>query len=866
MIGHPRDHPFADLMPRLTQRAASLAVIALLALSSGCGDSPTAPRPLGDGVIAPGSLVRGTIQSTADTAHFSLVLTGGSGGIVYLMAKGDLLRLEVRDSSGKLITTTGDMFNTTRPERSGTAIIPASPFRYHVDVSMVNGTAPSDFEIRVVAASNAPEHVPQTLTIGSVVRGEDLDHAYDVDSFTVSVDHSELVNLYLRKTMRSASVVTARIFRAGVMEYPGGVSAAEGDTVLGGVGSGRFTLAAGSTYWIRVYYDNADTARTPYELELQRIDTAPESAPRVLVVGDTIHESIDYLGDIDDFTLNGAPGARYNLFAEAGGDAPHQVTAQLVILDGGARAVTAIAGGAPLAANATGVFSLPSSGTMDIHVTAGAGYERGRVGPYRIFAYPIDSGTESVGAALAPGRVTSGSIDMLGDIDEFRLTVAADTVVNIVIRRPRGPAPLTFTLRDPSGGVVAQRTLGVLPTPGDTAALGTRTLTAGTWTLTVETSSSTAGGFTGDYEIFPRPIATAPESLPGSIAIGDTLAGESLDVAGDVDRFAVSLNASDSVYVYLRAATPGVHVGAGLRRASDGMYFGTNAFNYEAGGTTTQSNLFVAPTAGTYYVEVSGETGGMNQGETGAYEVGLPRITAAPEDRAASFALGDTVASALDVVGDADDYTLLAPAGTEVTGGFRKDYPFGGEIRFVDPGTGAVLGQSTGSFEGFGRVTVPAGGALRVRVVNQPDCGGYGCYGPVYRTDYRFWVVAVNRAPESRAAAFAIGDTVSGEAIDPVGDIDEFTFDATAGDTVNVYFQTPMGTWGYQGLTMTLIDATTGATLGTLSSNNPNASLEDIALTRVALPSSGSYMVRVLGTNAADNKGAFRFRVARPGQ
>jgi hypothetical protein len=857
-------------MPLPQRHSTTLVALAMLALSSGCGDSPTGPRPLGYGVLAVGSVQDGTIASVADTAHFSLVLTGNQGAMVYLMAKGDWLRLDVRDSTGKLVATTSDMFNTRNPERRAAGIIPASPSPYRIAVSMVQGTAPSDYEIRVVAASNAPEHVAPALAVGTVVSGEDLDHAYDVDSFTVSVDHDELVNLYLKKAIHSAPSITARL-SAGDVYYAIGTTAEEADTVLGAIGSGRFTLSAGVRYTIRVgydvTYDPPDTGSTPYEMLLQKVDPAPESVPAVIVPGDTIHESIDYLGDADEFTLNGAPGAKYNLFADAGGNPPHRITAQLIAGGANGPSVTASAGGAPLAENATGVFSLPASGTMTVRVTDDIGHDAGHLGPYRLFVYPVDSGAESATPDLALDRTTDGALDVLGDIDVYRLTVASDTEVNIVVGRPESSSivPLAFTLRDAGAAFVASRTLGSIPTPGDTAALGTTLLHAGSYTLTVSTSSSTAGGYIGPYEILPRSINRAPETIPRSIAVGDTVRGQSLDVAGDIDQFTVTLTVGDSVYVYLKPATPEVHLGGGMRRVSDGTYFGLDAFNFAAGTPAVQSRIFVAPTTGAYVVEVSGETAGVDQAETGGYTVALPRISATPEDRAPAFALGDTVTSSIDVAGDVDDFTLVAAPGTELTGGIRNldSCPVCAQISLIDAETGAMLLQSTHGLEGFGRGTAPVGGALRVRISRQPGCG-IPCDSAPW--GYRFWVVPVNRAPETRAAAFTLGDTVSGEAIEPFGDIDEFTFAGTAGDTVNLYFQTPLGTWGYEGLTIALIDRTTGVTLGTLSSNNPSENLEDIALSRVVLPSSGSYMVRVAGTLDTRNKGAYRFRVARPGQ
>ena len=847
-------------MALLPRRPATLVTLALLAIASGCGDSPTAPRPLGPTVLAPGAVSLGTIQSMADTAHFSLVLTEGKDAMIYLMARGDLLRLEVRDSTGRLVTATSDAHNTTAPERRVTAVIPASPYRYHVDVSMVNGTAASDYEIRVVAASYAPEHVPSAMTVGAIVSGEDLEHAYDVDSFTVSVDHDQLVNLYLRKTVHSDAIVTARLFGPYSQYLPGGISAGAADTVLGRSGSGRFTLAAGSHYVIRVYYANPDTAKTAYEMELHPIDPAPEAAPAALVPGDTIHESIDYLGDVDDFTLTGAPGSRYNLFAEADGNAPHGVTAVLAFGSWNDPAITANAG-AELAATASGVFTLPASGILQIHVYDSDGWAAGHVGPYRLFAYPIDERPEGTSADLAFDQATTSTIDLPGDIDEFTLTIRTDTAVNVELRRPDEAAgrPLRFTLLTAGD---SELTHGILGIPADTAALGTRWLRPGTYKVRVEPTSSVSGGFAGSYEIVAHTVSPAPEHGAGTIALGDTIRGELLDFPGDIDRFHLSLAAGDSVYLRLAGIAPEVGARAYLYRATDGRFIGgTEA----SGGWDGQSAVITIADAGTYYIEVTGSTAGVAQTEIGPYELAINRITTAPEDRAGTIALGDTVASWIETPGDADDYTLVAPAGTEVTGGFRDstDTHCCIQLRFIDPATGVVIKQPPYGNEGLGRVTVPAGGALRVRISEPADCAYYGCYSPGLRQRYRFWVVAVNRAPETRPAAFAIGDTVSGEWIDPVGDIDEYSFSATAGDTVDVYFQTPMGTWGYEGLKMSLVDAATGATLGTLTSNNPTANLEDIALSRVVLPSSGSFMIRVEGTNAADNKGVYRFRVGR---
>ena len=855
MIAHPcpslvHRHP----MPRLSRRAAQVAAAALLALAPACGDSPTAPKPLGAGILAPGAVVDGTIQSVADTAHFVLVLPQGTDAMVYLMAKGDLLRLEVRDSTGRLVATTSDGHNTTAPERRVTAVIPGSQYRYHVDVSMVNGTSPSDYEIRVVVASRAPEHVPTAIRVGTIVSGEDIEHAYDVDSFTVSVDHDQIVDLYLRKTTRNDAIVVATVISPPPGYFLGNMSAGPADTVLGGIGSGRLTLGAGGQYFIVVYGQNADTARTPYELLLQPIDTAPEAAPAALAAGDTVHEAIDYLGDVDKFTLTGTPGTKYNLFVDAQGSAPHQVTATVAFGSWDDPTVTANAGGA-LGASATGVFTLPAAGTAKIRVEDGWGTEAGHVGPYRLFVYPIDTRVEGGSASLGLDETTSSRIDMFGDVDEFTLTVPHDTVVNVVVRGVSATAhPIAFTLLDARDSVIGRREPGPGSYPyidGDSAGMGSMLLAAGTYKMRVAGIFSDASGraYAGPYQILPRTVNTGPETRSATIAPGDTVRGESIDPAGDIDRYRMALAAGDSVYFGIEPVAATYLVNIALS---------TSRWDFP-------DRLFVAPHDGDYYITVSGSQGGINLAERVPYGLHLVHAGLAPEDRPAAFALGDTVRSKIDITGEADEFLTSAPAGATLTGAFTwagSGPPYVWAV-FIDPTTGVHLDSALAVHGNVGDVTVPASGALRVRIVGLPPCGGYvpcldlGPTGP-----YSFALHVLNRGPEAGSAQYVVGDTVS-ETIEPA-DIDEYRFDGTAGDTVSVYFQIPTEVATYDGLRISLIDLTTGATLGSLTNIYGGARLEDVGIPNLVLPSTGSFQIRVQGVAEFQSRGAYRFRVARP--
>ncbi len=125
---------------------------------------------------------------------------------------------------------------------------------------------------------------------------------------------------------------------------------------------------------------------------------------------------------------------------------------------------------------------------------------------------------------------------------------------------------------------------------------------------------------------------------------------------------------------------------------------------------------------------------------------------------------------------------------------------------------------------------------------------------------YFLKVVAINRAPENVPSAVIVGDTVEGEAIDPRGDIDEFTVTGTQGQSLIAYLQTPQGA-EYPGLVLQLIDATSGAVLGSVASLNPTPALEDQSTGSIVLPYSGAYTIRVEGGSDRNGAGPYRFKV-----
>ncbi|PYP62694.1 MAG: hypothetical protein DMD37_09060, partial [Gemmatimonadetes bacterium] len=125
---------------------------------------------------------------------------------------------------------------------------------------------------------------------------------------------------------------------------------------------------------------------------------------------------------------------------------------------------------------------------------------------------------------------------------------------------------------------------------------------------------------------------------------------------------------------------------------------------------------------------------------------------------------------------------------------------------------------------------------------------------PRYRGPYRFWTYVINRAPEHRAPPIPFNTEIANERIDRAGDVDEFTFDAAAGDDYNAFVQGGGRTFQLE------IAPQGGTTLASVASQAFDTALFAHATNRFQIATAGAYVVRVTGTNpyqVADT-GAYR--------
>src|SRR5205807_6417796 len=119
---------------------------------------------------------------------------------------------------------------------------------------------------------------------------------------------------------------------------------------------------------------------------------------------------------------------------------------------------------------------------------------------------------------------------------------------------------------------------------------------------------------------------------------------------------------------------------------------------------------------------------------------------------------------------------------------------------------------------------------------------------------------------ENGNSVIAVGETGEGEALDPPGDVDEYTFAGTANQEVAVFLQTFTGSFG-PCLTLDLLDQA-GTLNETRLGNRVTSCATPSTLTgdgrstgRVILPRTASYTVRVQGIDSDHAQGGYRLRL-----
>ena len=716
--------------------------------------------------------------------------------------------------------------------------------------------------------NRAPEHRAAAIPFNTEIGNERIDRAGDVDEFTFLANPGTEFNAFVQGGGRPFQLEVAR---QGSETFAVATSQPS-DTGLFGRPTNRFRVTQAGTYSVRLTGTSptqvADTGA--YRIYLYAIDPRPERVPSTIASGDTVAgEDIGLPGDVDEFTFTGAAGEEFNAFLQAQ-DGSSDTRLQLEVLSPSGTALLStqtIGTDTSLLHQPTGRFALPIGGTYRLRVSGVPTYPADLSrGAYRLLLYRVDRKPETLPETLTLGdSLTGEAIDMPGDVDEFRVTVTDSTGVNVAVQLETA-APeyngLVMRLIDlATGQSVAQAGTSQA---GVRAASGRLQLAPGTYRVRIETSQwQDRPVLHGAYRLWLYKFGYDPELVSDTIAIGDTVSAETIEPWGDADIFHFHGVRGQHVNIAFQgmAAPSGTAFQAWIQGppGSPVWAFGSVTSPTSAAALHDHQTMRLdLPATGWYHITVSASGAAGSFADRGPYRFAVEPLGTAPEVAGAALAPGDSVTTeSIDPPGDWDEFTVTAPSGLEIYLIFRGASVAYPQIQLTDPVTGDSLAANVGQGQRVvGPVRVGASDQVAIAVY-QPAYFVRFCYdatcGGIFTlvTPYAFRVLSLNRAPETAPPAFAVGDTVGGEEITPVGDIDEFTTSATPGASLTVHARllgdpTPAG--GI--IRLVVLDAATGTVLHSgsgLIGGGPSSSFFPLAA--FAAPPSGSLRIQFRGYN-----------------
>lgn len=392
-----------------------------------------------------------------------------------------------------------------------------------------------------------------------------------------------------------------------------------------------------------------------YTIQLnQLIDdySSDDSNPGVLAESGTTTGVINFNGDTDRFNMQMTAGRIYTLhystpphgvlqLAVAGPDGMQLDTSTVYNPDGSESIV--------VMPNVSGQYGLTISSVNMFTAT-----------PYTLsadasvaddFAGTIDAATP-----LAIGSSVHGAIQARQDIDTFKLDLQAGTTYALTLDYGDNQAPdghPYLNLLDAGGSVIGFNS-------DTTAKLYTFTPTvSGTYYVNMAGYSKGNEAYTLTASLAHDDVG-ATAATAGSVTVGSSVSGELEAGGGDIDWYAVTLDAGSTYWFNLLGANEGqgtlVNYPYGLKllRVLDASgHELASTVGQPAYGATAPTLAFVPNAQGTYYVEVSAP-----DRQTGTYQ--LQAQLAAPDDygndiyHPAAIAFDTPVSGVLEIPSDQD--------------------------------------------------------------------------------------------------------------------------------------------------------------------------------------------------------------------
>lgn len=559
---------------------------------------------------------------------------------------------------------------------------------------------------------NPPETAARELSLGQNVT-ESLERGGDVDDFMLTVPTTGPVMMLFGGTGTAQGTLNIT-----VLDSVGGVRVVQAVSHgTDGVGK-RFVLPAGRMI-VRV---SSSGTTGPYQFTIHPIATGPESGEDALVPRAWTAGNVAPYYDVDEYSFDGVEGQEVKVYVSA------SVAVEATLRSPGASRLELAIVRTGQGPGESEPVRLPATGRYTLTVNGPEPLNAARSGAYRVMVYPIVRAPEGVPAALQHGQTVSEQLDMPADVDEYTFTAARGDIVQWFFQMP-APGSGTFNVIDPATGQILSHGPGAFDVPRD-----------GQYTVRIFDG-------TGAYTLRMFRIDLRPEQVPAGITLDQTVQGESIQPAADLDYYEFTGTAGTEIamhvqgplghWLYLLPAQGDEPLLRLLVLQSDGLYANT-------------SERFVLPYDGTYRVRM-GLHGtphtGIDPELTGTYRFRVSRIRHAPESVPAALTIGQTVTGeALEHRADVDVFTFQAQAGQRLTlwGARSVVGPSGALAMTIQrPGTEvqpplAYIWASEQAF--MNTFVVPETGTYEVRVFSSSSTGTAAMHMSSYRGPYHLAV------------------------------------------------------------------------------------------------------------------------------
>jgi hypothetical protein len=333
----------------------------------------------------------------------------------------------------------------------------------------------------------------------------------------------------------------------------------------------------------------------------------------------------------------------------------------------------------------------------------------------------------------------------------------------------------------------------------------------------------------------------------------NVLVADALSAADDADEFTFEGTVGQEISIPFLARSGSPADALRLRLLTPGrgevVFVQSNGDYARAQG----SGRLVLAQNGVYTVRVQG----VDATDQGPYTFQVARIARTPEVAGATVSANVQVKTeTLAPPGDIDEFTYNVAAQQEVNVYFQSRTNSRADtmlLRVLRPNLTVIdsvssLGDDTGlEGRGIGYLELQPG-TYRLQVEGSRHT--QGAYSALVRT--------INLDPETALVPYALGTQVSSETISPVGDVDQFTFDGTTGDSLRITFRATSNSV-HDVLRLYLIRPD-GFEHVFVQANGAQV---DQVFDTPRLTLTAPYRIRVRGLNSNDDAGGYRFQIVK---